>query len=190
MTRAIRVFAVLLLSYAASAVPARADGFITPFGGFNFGGDSANCVSPTNCEEKRANWGVALGGTHGIFGFEEDFGYAPQFFGKTSGGDNAVLTLMSDVLLVVPAGPIQPYGLVGFGLIRPHGKLNSSALDITQNTLGYDIGAGLNIFFVHSVGLHGDIRHLHTFQDVTLGGIFQNQPLNFWRASAGLTFRF
>jgi hypothetical protein len=30
---------------------------------------------------------------------------------------------------------------------------------------------------------------MHTLQDVTLG-VFQNQKLDFWRASAGLTFRF
>ena len=61
------------------------------------------------------------------------------------------------------------------------------ALD--QNTLGYDIGAGINIFPVHSVGLHGDIRHLHTLQDVSLG-VFGNDKLDFWRGSVGLTFRF
>jgi opacity protein-like surface antigen len=170
-------------------VPARADGFITPFAGFNFGGDSANCISATNCEEKRINWGVSFGSTHGIFGFEEDIGYAPEFFGKTSGGDNAVLTVMSNVMVVIPAGPIQPYALVGLGLIRPHAKLDTSALSVDQNTLGYDIGGGVNIFVLHGVGLRGDVRHLHTLQDVTLG-VFQNQRLDFWRASAGLTFRF
>jgi opacity protein-like surface antigen len=170
-------------------VAAHADGFITPFAGFNFGGDSANCISATNCEEKRINWGVSLGTTHGVFGFEEDIGYAPEFFGKTSGGDNAVLTVMSNVMIVVPAGPIQPYVLAGLGLIRPHAKLDSSALSVDQNTLGYDIGGGLNVFLLHGLGLRGDVRHLHTLQDVTLG-VFQNQPLDFWRASAGLTLRF
>ena len=56
-------------------------------------------------------------------------------------------------------------------------------------TLGYDIGGGLNIFIVHSFGIRGDIRHMHTLQDITLG-VLQNQPLDFWRASAGVTFRF
>jgi|ERR1041384_7040007 len=182
---------IVIVSAAASLLPAsaRADGFITPFAGFNFGGDSANCISATNCDEKRINWGVSFGTTHGIFGFEEDIGYAPDFFGKTSGGDNAVLTVMSNIMIVVPAGPIQPYALAGVGLIRPHAKLDSSALSVDQNTLGYDIGGGINVFLLHSVGVRGDVRHMHTFQDVTLG-VFQNQPLDFWRASAGLTLRF
>src|SRR5215470_1695988 len=76
-----------------TAVPARADGFITPYIGFNFGGDSANCASLRNCDEKRTNWGVTFGSTNGIFGIQEDIGYAPEFFGKTPGGENGVLHL-------------------------------------------------------------------------------------------------
>ena len=170
--------------------PARADGFITPYIGFNYGGDSANCVNATSCDEHRLNWGVAFGTMHGIFGFEEDLGYAPDFFGTTTTGtESGVLTVMSNVMILVPAGPIQPYVVGGLGLIRPHVKLDSSALSVDQNTLGYDIGAGINIYPLHGLGLRGDIRHLHTLQDLTLG-VFQNQTLDFWRASAGLTLRF
>jgi opacity protein-like surface antigen len=172
------------------SAPARAQGFITPFIGYNFGGDSgANCQTLRDCEDKRVNWGVALGTTHGILGFEEEIAYAKDFFGQSSTGDSSVLTVMSNLLVVVPAGPIQPYGLIGLGLIRPHIKFDSSSLDLSQNTLGYSIGGGLNIFLTHGVGLRGDVRHLHTLQDVTLG-IFSSQRLDFWRASAGLTFRF
>ena len=184
-----RSAACAALFLALSAAPARADGFITPYIGFNFGGDSANCVSLTNCDEKRVNWGVSFGSTSGIFGIEEDIGYAPDFFGKTPGGDNAVLHFMTDLMVLIPAGPIQPYALVGLGLIRPHGKLDASALDVRQNTLGYDIGGGVNVFFVRGVGVRGDVRHLHTLQDVTLG-VFRGQKLDFWRGSAGITFKF
>jgi hypothetical protein len=61
--------AVLLISMAS---PARADGFIAPFIGFNFGGDSSNCASLSSCEEKRLNWGASLGAVRGVFGFEEE----------------------------------------------------------------------------------------------------------------------
>jgi hypothetical protein len=188
--KAVRVAALAALFAAASVMPARADGFITPFLGFNFGGDqAANCASLTNCEEKRLDWGVALGTTHGIFGFEEEIAYSKDFFGKSPTTDNAVLTLMSNLMLVLPAGPIRPYGVVGLGLIRPHIKFNSTALDFSNNTLGYDIGAGINVFFTPAVALRGDVRHLHTLQDVTLG-VFSDQKLDFWRGSAGLTFKF
>jgi hypothetical protein len=184
--RLLTVFALTAALLAAHVAPARAQGFITPFVGFNGGGDS-NCASLTNCEDKRLDLGVSLGKTSGLFGFEEDFAYSSQFFGKTPGADNAVLTVMSNLLLVLPAGPIQPYALVGLGLIRPHVQLTSSV--INQNVLGYDIGGGINIFLLHSVGLRGDVRHFQTLEGVTLG-LLGSDKVGFWRGSAGITFRF
>ena len=178
----------VLFAGIAFAAPAHAEGFVTPFVGFDYGGDVGAALTHTFPEGNSTTWGVSLGGSSGVFGGEVDFGYAPQFF-ATSGGDSAVMTLMSNLMLVLPAGPVRPYGVVGLGLIRSHAQLNSSLADVSQNTLGYDIGGGINIFFVHSVGIRGDVRHMHTLQDITLG-VFQNQPLDFWRASAGLTLRF
>jgi opacity protein-like surface antigen len=181
---------VAAMFVAFHATPARADGFLSPFLGFNYGGDSTNCERLTSCDDKRVNWGVALGSTGGVFGFEEEFAYAPNFFGTPSDADNAVLTLMSNLLLVFPAGPVQPYGLIGLGLVRSHTELRASSLTSNQNTLGWDIGGGVNVYFVRSVGIRGDVRHIRTLQDLTLGGVFTNAPLDFWRASAGLTLRF
>src|SRR5437773_10886126 len=104
--RLFQILALAMLIASLSASPARADGFITPYIGFNFGGDSANCPSFSNCEEKRTNWGVTFGSTHGIFGIEADFGYAPHFFGDTPGQSNGVFHLMTDLMLILPAGPI------------------------------------------------------------------------------------
>lgn len=187
--RVVRTAVIAAAMLACAATSARADGFISPFVGFNFGGDSANCASLSNCDEKRTNWGVSIGAASGIFGFEEDLGYAPSFFGTASGGDSAVLTLMSNLMLIVPAGPVRPYAVIGLGLIRPHVKFSASSLSLEQNSLGYDVGGGVNIFFGHTVGVRGDIRHMHTLQDVTLG-VFGTDKLNFLRESAGLTFRF
>jgi len=172
-----------------SASPARADGFVTPYIGFNFGGDVANCLSLSNCQEKRTNFGVTVGSTHSIFGIEADFGYAPQFFGKSSGQSNSVFHFMTDFIVLVPAGPIQPYGFIGLGLIRPHATFDLASLSLSQNAFGYDLGGGLNLYFAKKAGLHGELRHLRTFEDVTLG-VFSSDKLDFWRASAGLTFKF
>ena len=168
--------------------PARADGFITPYYGYNFGGDSGNCVSLTNCEVKRTNFGVSFGAMGKVFGFEEDIGYAKNFFGDTPGTDNSVFNAMSNLLVGVGTGPVQPYGLIGLGLIRPHVSFNSSLLPFHKNALGYDLGGGLNIYFGH-VGVRGDLRHLHALQDISLL-IFNGQKLDFWRFSVGLALRF
>jgi opacity protein-like surface antigen len=174
---------VCLMSISSTA---RAQGFVSPFLGFNFGGDSANCVAISNCEDRRLNFGLSFGKRNGVMGLEEDIAYAPDFFGKT-GEANGVLTVMTDLLIVIPAGPIQPYGLIGIGLVRPHATFNSFGFN--QNAVGYDIGGGLNIFLTKSFGIRGDVRHVKTLQDITLG-LFSNQKLDFWRASAGLTFAF
>src|SRR6185295_2428206 len=108
------VLSIALLSFAPRSVWAQ--GFISPFVGFGFGGDSATCISLTNCEEKRLSWGASIGKTNGVMGVEEDFAYAPDFFGKTSTGSNAMLTAMTNLMFVIPAGPIRPYGVVGVGL--------------------------------------------------------------------------
>src|SRR5262245_42684674 len=152
-----RVLPIAALLLTMVSTPARADGFLSPFVGFNYGGDSTNCEALTNCNDKRVNWGVGLGVTGGIFGFEEEFAYAPNFYGTSSDTDNAVLTLMSNLLLVIPAGPVRPYGLVGIGLVRAHAQLNPSSLADDQNSLGWDIGGGVNIFFGHTFGVRGDV---------------------------------
>jgi opacity protein-like surface antigen len=187
--RLFQILALAMLIASLSASPARAEGFITPYIGFNFGGDSANCAAFSNCEEKRTNWGVTFGSTQGIFGIEADFGYAPHFFGDIPDRPNSVFHFMTDFMVLVPAGPIQPYAFIGLGVIRPHATFGVSSLSLDQNAFGHDLGGGLNLFMVHKVGLHGEVRHLRTFKDVTLG-VFSNDKLDFWRASAGLTFRF
>src|SRR6476661_7454465 len=101
--RSIRLVTLAAALLAYSAAPAHADGFISPFLGYNFGGDSQNCAGLRDCEEHRNNWGVSLGSTGAPFGFELDLGYAPDFFGKTATSNNSVLTLMGNLLLTIPA---------------------------------------------------------------------------------------
>ena len=179
---------------AAAAGPARADGFLVPYYGYNFGGDS-NCPSVANCEDKRTNFGISLGKMGSVFGFEEDFGFAKDFFGTSPTAENSVFTMMSNILAGVGAGPVQPYVLFGVGLIRPHTTVTLTQFSAEKNSLGYDIGAGVTGYFVKNVGIRGDIRRFKTLQDVpylkTLtSDIFVEQKLEFWRASLGLAFRF
>ena len=191
--RSCRLVGLALVFLVAASAPARADGFIVPFLGFNFGGDSARtCPALTNCKEKRANFGVALGSMGTVFGFEEDISYAKNFFGETPTGDNSVLTLMSNMMVGVGAGPVRPYVVGGVGLIRPHVSSFTGSIasfDTDKNTFGYDIGGGITGLFGSHVGIRGDLRHFKTMQDLDLF-IFSNQKLDFWRASVGLALNF
>ena len=129
----------------------------------------ANCQSLTNCEEKHLNFGASLMGTGAIFGFEEDIGYAKDFFASVPAADNSVFTAMSNITAGVFKGPIQPFVLAGVGLIRSHVALNVVAgTDQTTNSFGWDLGGGIQGFFSRSVGIRGDLRHLKTFGDVSI----------------------
>ena len=76
------LFAALFLF--AGTRPARAQGFISPFIGYNFGGD-AGCPEITNCQDKRTDYGVSIGALGSIVGFEEELGYTKNFFGEHVG---------------------------------------------------------------------------------------------------------
>jgi opacity protein-like surface antigen len=181
------VTAVMVLS----AAPARAQGFIVPYIGANFGGDSG-CQRLADCEEKTLNFGVALGSLGGPVGFEEDIGYARGFFGDIADGGSSVFVLMSNVMIGVPAGPIRPYVVGGLGLIKSHVDFDvSSLVSADDNNLGYDLGGGLTIAFGDHVGVRGDLRRFRTFGDVSLGGLpISGESLDFWRAAGGLYLGF
>lgn len=178
---------------AAVAPSAHAEGFISPLVGFNFAGD-ANCPSVQGCEDKRMNFGVALGAAGNIFGFEEEFAYARDFFGTAPSLKSSVLTVMSSVMLAPKIGPVRPYVLTGVGLIKTHVDLTTaSLLTSDNNSFGWNIGGGLRVTVAPHVGIRGDIRYFHTFQDLTFPAGFSlgtNQKLDFGRAAAALDFTF
>ena len=182
-----RVLGSVAALFLLTAIPARADGFITPFVGYNFGGDSGNCPSLTNCNDKRTNFGVSIGAMGALFGIEEDFSFAKHFFGDTPGTDNSVFSAMTNVLVGIGVGPVQPYVLGGLGLIRSH--VSTVGLSADKNAFGYDLGGGVTVSIAPHVGIRGDLRHLHTVEDVNVL-LFSGQHLNFWRGSVGLALKF
>jgi len=181
--------AVLFL--VVSAAPVRAESYISPSIGFNFGGD-AGCPTVTNCEDKRLNYGVGLGRLGALFGFETEFAYAKDFFGDAPGYTSSVLTVMGNVMLAPDVGPVRPYGLVGLGIIRSHIESFPEGVFSTGNSdFGWDIGGGLFIFFGEHVGVRGDIRYFHSFEDLEIVGIpLADTNLDFGRASAAVVFKF
>jgi hypothetical protein len=177
--RVVRILVLACAGMAATTVPAAAQGFFTPFAGYNYGGDSVNCVSLRNCDERHTNLGFSFGKTGQYSGTEQDISYASHFFGDRENANNSMFTAMTNFLIIVPAGPVRPYGVLGFGLIRPMGK----------NAFGYDIGAGANVFFTKRFGVRADLRRMRSAQDVALFEFTEGHKVDFWRASLGVTFR-
>ena len=183
-------FALVLTSALSIPAQARADWFFTPYVGANVGGDT---------EKNTVNFGGSLGFMGaGVFGFEIDFGYSPNFFDNdevTSIGGN-VTTLMGNVIIGIPiggqtGGGVRPYVSGGAGLIRSKLDDVDDFFDLTENSFGINAGGGVMIFFSDNIGIRGDMRYFRSLKkdssdslDLSLGSF------DFWRASAGVTFRF
>jgi opacity protein-like surface antigen len=190
-----RLFGVLAIGIIiGTANQARAQGFISPLIGYDFGGD-AKCPglnTLNSCQDKKVNVAVGFGVIGSVFGFEEEVAYAPDFFGTSAGLNSNLLTLMSNAMLVPTIGPVRPYVLAGIGLIRTHVDLTTTSLLTTDNnSLGWDVGGGLMIFVGGHFGVRGDLRYVHAFQDLTAQGFtLGNTKLNYGRAAAGVVLKF
>jgi hypothetical protein len=181
-----RLAACAALLLVMTSAPARADGFVTPYIGYDFGGDAAGCAGLTDCSPRRTSYGLSVGAMGTSVGFEEDFGEAKNFFGAAPGTASSVFSAMSNVLFLGGAGRIQSYFVSGVGLLRPSVTLNQTTTE--SNVIGYDLGGGVNGFFTTHVGIRGDVRHFQTFQNVNVP--LASGKLGFWRATLGLALKF
>src|SRR5258705_1205744 len=154
---------VILIAFfvIAAATPSRAQSFISPLIGYDFGGNSG-CPQISGCQDKRTNLGVAFGSMGRILGFEEEFADAKNFFGSVPTQASSVITLMSNIMIVPAIGPVHPYLLGGLGLMKTHVDFTRTDLvSTTNNGLAWDLGGGITVLFGH-IGVRGDIRHFHS----------------------------
>ena len=190
-----RTLALSLLLGVFTPAAARADGMFVPFVGVNFAGNSGQEISDA-IDSQRVDWGFSLaymGG--GVLGVEADFGYSPDFFGKTDIGGSSVLTATGNLLVGIPIGGqtgvgVRPYALVGLGVLRSKVDAFGDLPSLDNSKLAWDFGGGLMFFFGTHVGLRGDVRYFRTFGDVDFDPFDEPQTLEFGRASAGLILRF
>ena len=197
--------AFVCLALAGSAVNASADWLFTPYLGLTFG-KSADFGDVGDFEdnfEKRMTFGLnAAWMGAGIIGFEADLGSTPNFFAQTTGkgnfgfGDSNVTTLMGNVVLAAPIGGttgrgFRPYGSAGVGLLRSNVAGSKLFDDLSQNELGFNIGAGAHPFFSDNFGMRADVRYFRALQKGNDGGRdLDLSNFSFWRGTVGVTFRF
>ena len=193
-----RVIGAALVAITLAPVPARADTLLTPFFGVNFGGDAGQEFSEA-FDTSQYNWGVSvafMGG--GVFGFEGDFGFSPDFYGKTDVGGSNVLTATGNLVIGIPFGGqhgfgVRPYGIVGAGLLRSKSDFGTDVAEIDENDLTWSAGGGVLLFFGSSAGLRFDVRYFRTFDDLEILGVpIAQSPgkVDFTRGSLGFVFRF
>jgi hypothetical protein len=197
------VQAVLACLLAAVPGTARADAFVIPFIGVNFGGDAAQTFEDAIDAIDRGSlltWGARAGGMfNGAIGAEVDFSRSNNFFGDYGSlGDNSVTTLMPAVIIGIPIGGqrglgIRPYGTVGVGLIRREFDVTGFEV-FKSNTAGYSVGGGVMGFLGTHFGIQGDYRYFRNFKEDEIPGLpglpVWRGTLDYSRATAGLVFRF
>ena len=208
--------ALVLLFVTGIAKPASADWLFTPYLGINFSG-AANTVDLDDFDEafeQRVNFGGSLAGmTSGIFGFEVDFNYTPNFFQVTEGSedfellnlDSSLTTVMGNLVVGIPiggttGGGIRPYLSGGAGLMRSNIAFDDLFDDLSTNDLAINVGGGLHVFFSDNIGLRGDVRYFRGLQqqddddpledDDFFDEDFGLEDFDYWRATIGITFRF
>jgi opacity protein-like surface antigen len=171
------------------AVPAdaRAQVTLTPYGGMVFGGDTPSSTLTT---------GLSLTFMGDVAGFELDLGYTPDFFNEEGEialiADSNVTTFMGSLVIGVGEGPVRPYAQLGTGLVRSRTDLGDLFDAVSVNEWGVTIGGGVTGMVSDRVGLRGDVRYIRSLEDpsedddrdVVLG------KFDFWRATAGVVFRF
>ena len=188
---------VTLMSLPSAA---RADGYVAPFIGANFGGSVGTPLNVAARNRNRAAFGAQFGGMGGgIFGAEVDFSYTRNFYTESEGiiESNNLLTVVPAIIIGIPIGGqqgpgIRPYFTAGVGLVRRDFDFGSIA-SFSQNDAAYSLGGGVMGFISDHFGLRGDVRYFRNFQvdEISLSGVnFDRGTFNFGRASIGAVFRF
>ena len=190
MIRTLALLGSMLLFIHASA---SAQGYVTAFVGGNFGGDSGVSLDQSISDTSRLAFGARLGAGGGIFGGEIDLGYTPDFYGKgTIFDSSSMLTVIGNVVISFPLGPVRPYVLGGIGLVRRTVDYAQSQAQgsVTDSQAAYSLGGGVNFFVSQHVGINADLRYFRNFSTGNAVLDLPNERFSFARGSVGITVRF
>jgi hypothetical protein len=172
---------IALLAFAAAlATPgtAAADWLLSPYVGLQFAADTNLLVGFAGNDESKFMFGSSFGVlSDGVLGIEADVAFVPGFFESaliTQG--SRVTTIMGNVIVAAPLGATQyglrPYAVAGGGFIHSSGTSDQLAEVIDSTVLGMNVGGGAIGPISPRSSLRFDVRY------------------SFWRATAGLAFRF
>ena len=192
MLRKYALLAALLMMLAPGA--ASADWLFTPNLGTVFGGDASG--------REHLSYGASIGWMGaGVFGWEADFAYTPEFF---DGDDDVVdlvdssnvTTFMVNAIIGIPAGGttgggFRPYFSCGVGMMQTNVTGTNALFKVDNSEFGINLGAGAIGFVSDHVGIRGDVRYFRSLSDPDEDNEFDIAlgDFDYWRATVGLTFR-
>jgi len=192
-----RALVIAAMALCLAPAQASAEWILTPFIGASFAAGSDNTDFDTILEGSKMTYGGTftwVGG--GVFGFEVDFGYAPEYF---DGDDDDVdfvdssnyTSLMANVVLSAPRGAFRPYATAGVGMLKTFVDDVDDAFDVDRNALGFNLGGGVMAFFSDRVGVRGDLRYFRQMTEADDDDFnFDVTAFRFWRGTVGVSFRF
>jgi opacity protein-like surface antigen len=189
-----------VLSAAAAlflcAPAARAEGYLTGYGGIVFGGDLASgAADDFDLGSRHGVYGAALGSMGSPLGIELDFSYSPNFFGSNRAlvPNNNLVTLMANIVISGHMGErSRIYASAGGGLMKSNVDDAEGFFDVGRNDFGANAGVGLLAAVGDNLAVRGDVRYFRNLGDDD----FDNEldidfgSFDFWRATAGLSLRF
>ena len=191
LKKCVMVAALALMLAPASA---RADWLFTPNIGGGFGGDASG--------REHLTYGATIGWMGaGIFGWEADFAYTPEFFEDEDTDldfidSSNVTSFRANAGIGVPVGGqrgpgFRPYFTVGAGVLSRNVQSDDDLFEINNNEFGFNLGVGAMGFATDHVGFRGDLRYYRSLEDPDEDNEFDIGVGNFdfWRATAGVTFR-
>jgi hypothetical protein len=189
----------LLVFVAALATPetAAADWLLSPYVGLQFAPDTNLLVGFAGNDESKFTFGSSIGIlTDGVLGVEADVAFVPGFFESaliTQG--SRIITIMGNVIVAAPLAATQyglrPYAVAGAGLLHASGTSERLEDVVHSNVLGMNVGGGAIGPISPRSSLRFDVRYfrnLSSDDSQTFGG--GRLKISFWRATAGLAFRF
>jgi opacity protein-like surface antigen len=195
MLRKLWFSTVVVLAPAITPSVAFADVLLTPFAGITFVDDAG---------KNKPTFGATLG-VGSLIGLELDvsqtrlgtFDDLPIVSFEAS-----ATTVMGNLVVRVPAGPVQPYVSGGAGIIRIKGDVEipffGDVRSASAQDFGVNVGGGVHIFPTPNFGIRADARYFRTVGDLAWDEIrdidgLDDLPLprvDFWRVTGGVTIKF
>lgn len=185
---------VAALALVLAPASARADWLFTPNVGAGFGGSASG--------REHLTYGASIGWMGaGVLGWEADFAFTPEFFEGDDDDFDAfdssnVTTFMVNAIVGAPVGGttgggFRPYFSGGVGLLQSSVTGAEDLFEVNNNEFGINLGGGAMGFMSDHVGFRGDLRYFRALSDPVEDNEFDIDfgDFDFWRATAGVTFR-
>jgi opacity protein-like surface antigen len=191
-----RLATIVLAGAALSAGEARAETYLTGFGGIVFGGDLASGpADDLDLDSRHGVFGAALGAIGSPLGFEVEFSYSPNFFGSNRDvvPDNNLVTLMGNLVFSGHIGDrSRLYASAGGGLMKSSVDDAGEFFDVGRNDFGVDAGVGVLAGVGDNLAIRADFRYFRNLGDDEIDDDVDIDfgSFDFWRATGGLSLRF